>query len=311
MRRILVTAVSGDIGNGILKILQETEAELYGCDVNRYAAGMDKVKQFFVVPPAVEENYIQTLLEICENNNIRYLIPVNEREVEVISERRELFERQGIYLIMQSREMLDICLDKYRCMEFLRENNILVPDTWLATEKRSVTERCILKPRKSNGSKDIRIMETGETLKEEEKREQNLMQIFVPGEREYTVGIFSDGKISNIISFKRKLKNGYSDYVELTELSEINEIAKKIRTVFDLHGYINVQMKEWQGKYYIFEINPRISGTVYFRHMLEYKDVLWWLDYVDKKEVPQYQCPYEHAVGLRELKEKFVEMRRK
>lgn len=41
MRKILVTAVSGDIANGILKILQEQDAELYGCDVNSIAAGMD------------------------------------------------------------------------------------------------------------------------------------------------------------------------------------------------------------------------------------------------------------------------------
>ncbi len=38
MRRILVTAISGDIGNGILKILKENGETGFGCDVNAYAA---------------------------------------------------------------------------------------------------------------------------------------------------------------------------------------------------------------------------------------------------------------------------------
>ena len=41
LRRILITAISGDIANGILKILSEDDSnELYGCDVNEIAIGM-------------------------------------------------------------------------------------------------------------------------------------------------------------------------------------------------------------------------------------------------------------------------------
>ena len=42
-----MTAISGDIGNGVLKILKDTGDELYGCDVNRIAVGMDLVKVFW------------------------------------------------------------------------------------------------------------------------------------------------------------------------------------------------------------------------------------------------------------------------
>lgn len=311
MRRILVTAISGDIGNGILKILQETKDEIYGCDVNQYAAGMDKVKEFFVVPFADEENYISSLMEICKKKSIQYLIPVNEREIEVISGQRDIFNQQGVSLILQSEQLLEICLDKYYCMKYLQSNHILVPDTWLASESRNIQKRCILKPRKSNGSKNIKIIESNEDFSKEDKTETYLVQEFIHGEKEYTVGIFSDGKKTNIISFKRKLKNGYSDLVELTECPEIIEIGQRIQQLFHMCGFINVQMKELDGRYYIFEINPRISGTVYFRHMLEYCDVLWWLDLLDRKEIPLYECKYEIAVGMRELKEKFVKRQKK
>lgn len=308
MRRILVTAISGDIGNGILKILQELNCEVFGCDVNQYAAGMDKVEEFYRVPFASDEGYTARILEICIKGNIQYVIPVNERELEVLSRKRTIFEDKKIHLVMQENEILELCLDKLKTMEFLEKQKILTPYTCIAAEGLKKGKKCIVKPRKSNGSKDIKIYEPDEVLPMEKKNQDNIIQEYVPGDHEYTVGIFSDGKVCNIISFRRKLKNGYSDFVELVEIKEINEIAYKISSIFDLHGFINVQMREWEGKYYIIEINPRISGTVYFRHMLGYCDVLWWLDYIDGKEIFPYICNYERAVGLRELCEKYIEI---
>ena len=55
LRRILVTAISGDIANGILKILFEDKSnELYGCDVNEFAIGMIYVKQFWKCRYAID-----------------------------------------------------------------------------------------------------------------------------------------------------------------------------------------------------------------------------------------------------------------
>lgn len=308
MRKILVTAISGDIGNGVLKILQGVKCEAYGCDVNQYAAGMDKVKDFYKVPLASDENYIAQILEICKKRKIQYIIPTNERELEALSQNRSVFEKEKIHLVMQKNKVLELCLDKLKTMKFLESQEILTPCTCIATEELKMGKKVIVKPRKSNGSKNIRIYEPEEALPIEKQNENYIIQEYVPGDQEYTIGIFSDGKICNRIIFKRKLKNGYSDFVELIENKEIDEIAYKISSVFHLYGFINVQMREWEGKHYIIEINPRISGTVYFRHMLGYCDVLWWLDCMDGKDILPYVCNYEKAIGLRELCEKYVEI---
>ena len=65
MRRILVTAISGDVANGILKILSETEDEIYGCDVNDYPVGMDKTKAYWKSDYAVSNCYVNNLLKKC------------------------------------------------------------------------------------------------------------------------------------------------------------------------------------------------------------------------------------------------------
>ncbi len=305
MRRILVTAISGDIGNGILKILGEQECHLYGCDVNDIAVGMDKVEYFWKAKYAADEGYIEELLEKCEELQVTHLIPVNEREIEVISKERTRFEDKGIKILILDNSILECCLDKYETAVFLKKNGVEVPATFLSEEaivdKR---KKYICKPRRSNGSKNI-FTYIPETEKADVSDEY-VIQEYIDSEEEYTIGVFRAGDITNTISFKRELKNGYSYLVELSNDVHLKEIAERAAGLLDLEGYMNIQLRKSGEKYYIFEINPRISGTVRFRHMLGFSDVLWWLDMLDNKAVEKYTCGYNKAVGIRELNEKYL-----
>ena len=131
-------------------------------------------------------------------------------------------------------------------------------------------------------------------------------QAYIDSDDEYTVGVFRDGDVLNTIAFRRQLKNGYSNLVELVHDEELDRIAAECARLFDLTGYINIQLRKKDGRYFIFEINPRISGTVRFRSMLGFNDVLWWLDLLDGKHTEPYTCPYRTAVGIRELNEKML-----
>lgn len=305
MRRILVTAISGDIGNGILRILEGQECHLFGCDVNDIAVGMDKVEYFWKAKYAADEGYIEELLEKCEELQVTHLIPVNEREIEAVSREKARFLEKGIKILILDDKILELCLDKYKTAELLTENGFDVPETFL-TEEDIVDKRkrYICKPRKSNGSKNIftYIPETEQA----DISDEYVIQEYIDSEEEYTVGVFRAGDITNTISFKRELKNGYSYLVELSNKVQLKEIAERAAGLLDLEGYMNIQLRKSGDKYYIFEINPRISGTVRFRHMLGFSDVLWWLDILDGKKVENYVCSYNKAVGIRELNEKYL-----
>lgn len=309
MRRILVTAISGDIGNGILKILREDEnCILFGCDVNEIAVGMDKVEAFWQTRYAVEEGYVNDLLEKCRLYHITHLIPVNEREIEVIGKARKRFEVLQIKLVIQEESLLEICLDKYKTAMFLSKHGFDVPATYLHMDDIKETDgKFICKPRKSNGSKDIFVFQKGADLSGK-KTDDCIFQEYIDSEEEYTIGVFRHKEVSNIIAFKRELKNGYSNKVELSEDRNLYELALRLALLFDLEGYLNIQLRKADGQYFIFEINPRISGTVRFRHMLGFQDVLWWLDALDGKETETYTCAYHRAIGIRELNEKFLIM---
>ena len=309
MRRILVTAISGDIGNGILKILKENkDIHIFGCDVNEIAVGMDLVEEFWQSKYAVEDGYIEELLEKCKKYEITHLIPVNEREIEVIGKERFRFEKNHIKLVLQSENILEICLDKYITAKFLSQNGFDVPMTYISkNEIPDIKKTYICKPRKSNGSKNIFVFYPDENKEIDDKKQENLVfQEYIECDDEYTIGVFKYKDVINTIAFKRKLKNGYSNQVDLSHDEKLVQIAKKIAEIMQLEGYINIQLRKQKNRYYIFEINPRISGTVRFRHMLGYTDVLWWLDVLDSKSVELYRCPYKKALGIRELNEKYL-----
>lgn len=298
MRRILVTAISGNIGNGILKILkEEKETTLFGCDCNSLAAGMDLVSKFWQCPLAVDKNYIPFLLEKCRQYNITHLIPVNEREIEIIGQNRTLFEKNHVKLVIQSSHVLEICLDKAKTMLYLEKMGLHVPKTL-------TNIRYICKPLKSNGSKNI--IQNSIVEQSHLQNENYLIQEYIEGEGEFTVGIFKNENIENIIAFRRVLKDGYSYQVELVKDNLLFDIAHRVAEVLDLSGYINIQLILKDGTYYIFEINPRISGTVRFRDSLGFRDVIWWLDLLDGNPIAKYECPYNKAIGIRELNEKFL-----
>ena len=85
---VLVTAISGDIANGILKILQNYDKvdNLYGTDIYDYPVGLNKVDKFYkIIPCAEREQYIIDLLAICDECKIDLLIPTNEKEIVIVS----------------------------------------------------------------------------------------------------------------------------------------------------------------------------------------------------------------------------------
>ena len=302
-RRVLVTAISGDIANGILHIIRDYGADfIVGTDINEYAVGMDQVDVFHQCRLAVEEGYVDEIVALCRQYRITHLIPVNEREIEVLSQGREKFAEMNVKMVVQTPKVLSVCLDKLLTVQSLEAAGVDVPAImdWRTGAVSRFGEGYIIKLRKSNGSRGIRRVDAvGECA------EGEIIQEYVPGD-EYTVGMFSDGTVTNVIKFKRQLKNGMSYLVELSHDESIEATARTVAQALDLRGYVNVQLRKFNGRNYVFEVNPRISGTVRFRHMLGFCDVLWWLDYLDGISVPAYADVYERAIGIRELQDKYL-----
>ena len=313
---VLVTAISGDVGNSILKCLARDPylQNLYGCDIFRYPCGINKVKGFFqVVPCANTKVYLRQILEIIDQCEINLIVPANEQEIQVFDRYREVFLSHGIQVLLHRREIYDWFSDKYKTAELLKNLGLpFIETSYTETVDRDIQFPAVIKDVFSCGSKDIHIVNNwNEFARYSRNTRDQIVQKYVGSpEEEYTVPVFSNGKKDDIVCFpfRRTLsKAGYTNFLEPVDednRKRIEEICRKISAFIRLEGAVDFQMRRENGEFYIFECNPRLSGTVNFRAQLGFEDAVWWTHLaMGEMEEVQFAMPEKRFVGIRELDE--------
>ena len=308
MKRVFITAIGGDIGYGIIKSLKSGIQDLYiiGCDIRKYNYSLDLVDEFYISPDfGNEKKWMKFVKNVLRDKNVDYFWPVTESEIKIVDKNRESFSDYTV--VINESNVLNIALDKGKTAEFLIKAGILTPPTWRNIHSCDNRYPMIVKETFGCGSHSVCIVNSHEELVDKFNHMDNpIIQKYIgESDEEYTMAVFSDGKVVNSIAFKRTLGfGGMSRFVELAHDSVIEQIAKNISDLFNLRGSINVQLRKVETKYYVFEINPRISSTIGFRLHLGFNDVVWWIDMLEGNKVEQYIAPPQKVYGIRNVEEK-------
>jgi len=283
---ILLTAVGGDLSCSILKCLKESGLllKVIGTDVNLNIAGKWLVDKFIISPDAVnEDEYKKFISDIYKEEEISIIIPASETEVMFFQSHRDYFEYKNIKVLIVNPQAYDAFADKYKTTISLNEFGIRTPVTYLFQEfRKELQYPFILKSRTGSGSNSVEIIHNDDEYEFYKKRTKDpIVQEFLDSDEEFTTAIYSDGNTVEVFSFKRVLGPGgmtfKADIVEENALLEIsNIIAKKV----SLKGLINMQTKKLSGAFLPFEINLRLSSTVYMRHHFGFCDAVWWVNNV-------------------------------
>lgn len=279
--KILVTGCGGDIGLAIGKILKDTKSSvsIIGCDITADHAGKYIFDQCCIVDKADSENYMKTLLDIIEKEKVDVVIPTSEQELRLLCEKK-FFGMNNLFLAPNLRAM-EIGFDKLATAEMLKTAELPYPKTKIITCSMPDKFPCIVKSRAGCGSKDVIVVEDHEAFEAIKRTRPNdiWQEYLLPEDQEYTCGVYraSDNDIRTII-MKRKLKGDCTGSGIVVENNEINRVLHRIAEVLDLKGSINVQLRLTDHGPVVFEINPRFSSTVGFRHKMGFQDVIWALN---------------------------------
>lgn len=284
---ILITSVGGDIGCNIVNIIKEQKNDnicLIGTDINEYIFCHDEIDKFYIVDKAGSNNYVAQILNIIEKNSIDIIIPLSENEIFWFSNNYNLFINLKLKILINNKNILDTFLDKFKTSVTLTDILIQTPKTFLLNKfTDQLLFPIILKSRYSRLSKEIQIIQNQFQLDYfisfTEKQENYIIQEYIGTvEEEYTTCIYRSKDKTEIISFKRRLTAGMTSFAQIVNENVLNIYAKKIAEFFDLEGSLNIQSRKFEDKFYIFEINPRFSSTVYIRDKFNFQDVLWWIN---------------------------------
>ncbi|MDQ1351749.1 MAG: ATP-grasp protein [Acidobacteriota bacterium] len=318
-RRILVTAVGGDLGQSVIKCLRDSNPIpfIVGCDMNPYAGGRDDVDIFLQAPPVKEtENYRDFLLETIKQRQIDYVFPLSDVEILFYNEHRQWFHDCSALFAVCESHIIDTFMDKFKTAAFFKDNGFLYPMTYLPGEySGELGFPLILKRNRGSGSQELFKVEDVDALFFYLRRNSGMIvQEYLRQkdgkDNEYTSGLFSDGQTPqtvHTITFRRFLApGGFSQQVELIPAGPAVEFAESLGRALHFKGSLNVQFRLTDRGCVAFEINPRFSSTVYFRHCFGFKDVLWTMDLFERKAI-HYTPVFKKGVGVRKFGEVIFE----
>ncbi len=340
---VLVTGVGGaSVVEQLIKALRlaDTAYYIHGADTVQSSKGLFEVDTPHIVPLAREAEYLNRIKEICHEQSIRAVFPGSEAELKVLAQAHEWFRKHNILLAVNPLSVLEICLDKYKTAEFLAQNGFLSPISYTVASLQSIEHLdnfpYIIKPSiGGGGSANVFVAQTKNELHVYvsfllDNYAECLVQEYVgTPEEEYTVGILHDmnGNFINSIGLRRTILRGLNNRIRVAnktgreELGRIlavssgisqgyidtypivTEVCERIAQALGATGAINIQCRIHQGKVFIFEINPRFSGTTSLRAMVGYNepDVLIRTHLLDERVAQRFSFRSCHIVrGLAE-----------
>ena len=343
---VMITGVGGGgVGEQILKCLRMSTLKynIIGCDMNRNSKGLSAVDKAYLVPPANDSRYIDSILKICKENNIQVLFHGSEPEMKILSRNRQIFTDNDIYIPLNSEHVIETCMNKYLTMQFLKENGFAIQKYWEISEKKDLEKvdifPVVLKPSVGGGgSVNTFIAQDKEELLLFGKYllgiyDQFLAQEYVGNvNSEYTVGVIhgEGGNYINSIAVKKNILSGLSNKMrvanrtnrselgnmlaissgvsqgEIGRFEEVTEPCRKIAEKLKCTAAVNIQCRIHNNQMYVFEINPRISGTSSLRAMVGYNepDILIRQHILGEKIEPDFS--YRSGYIARGLSESYI-----
>lgn len=292
--KVLVTGCGGDIGQSIGKILNGCDfiEKLIGTDISDKNASIFIYNTFTKGIPCSNPAYLATLKKMVEENEIDVVIPVSEPELRFFSKNKIERKIGNASILTVSQMAMEVGFDKLSTAIFLKEQGLPYPETRdLDLIESAGNLPVILKSRTGSGSSKVYVVHDEEEFYFIKKRNKGFIaqDYLDEGEGEYTCGLFrSKAGIARTIIFKRELLGGFSGYGEVINNEAINSLLTKIADGLNLVGSINVQLRLNNKGPIVFEINPRFSSTVLFRHMFGFEDLIWSLNDLVNMPLPEY-----------------------
>ncbi len=250
MINILITESGGPAAIGLIKSIRQSNigVSIISTDADELSAGNHLSDHYYKVPLANQTNYIDEILKIVKKHKINLILPTGEHDLLKISKNKHKFENQGCLLFISNPDSIEICQNKFRFYESLKNKSIPLPLT--------INQPVIIKPNKGSGSRGIKII----NLKNQ------ILQEYLPG-KEYTVDVFCDNNsniINHIIRERVAIKSGISVKGKIIHDSTIHSIVKKLVDILNLKGPLCIQFKENSlGEPILIECNPRLGGGTY------------------------------------------------
>lgn len=251
----------------LIKAFQDAKqpVELICADSDSLAPSFKEANRFQVLPLFSDSHCLQSLLEICKAEKVSALVPLTNKAIEFMADHRNELRVDGRRLWIPQNTAIEICHDKWKLFEFLKNEGFDTPSTFLPGKIES-SFPLIAKPRRGEGSKDVFVLENSEDLKFYMKKcPQHVFQKRIDGQ-EFSVDAFFDQQGSPRLIVPRERLEVRGGEVMVSRINMDAGIIDKVTALgarLGLTGPCTIQGIQ-DDKFYFTDVNLRFgSGFVH------------------------------------------------
>jgi carbamoyl-phosphate synthase large subunit len=278
---VLVTAVGGIIGEGIMKCLRLANTKrgpvsyrILAADADPRAAGLYRADEGLLVPSASAPGYADALARVAKENRVAAIFVGADEELAVVSSASdEILRKSGAVVISNKPETIAIGSDKWNTYQFMKKQGLPRAESSLpAGRGRFVKEfgyPVVVKPREGHGSEQFYVVRSDDEIDyaigaiRRRGWRPMLQEYLSEDDNEFTTGVTvgKEKKVMSSISMRRTLKGGQTYKAFIDDFPKVRKAAEQVALRLGGAGPINVQARMAKGQPRAFEINPRFSAS--------------------------------------------------
>lgn len=244
-------------------------------DLTALASGFHAAEEGFLAPLFTSDDFIPKMIELCQRQDIRLLIPTVDPELSLYADHLEDFANVGTTIAISKPETIKIGGDKIRTHQWLAENNFPTPrQTTIEDVLANPNDwpmPLIVKPAIGSSSVGIARIKQIDDLRNVQRYGQMIVETIAQGD-EYTVDVYIDRQGKPRCSVPRlrlETRGGEVSKGIAVRNRKIQDVAEQICDKLPgAYGVFNVQMfvHRETGEIQVTEFNPRFGGGFPLAH---------------------------------------------
>jgi carbamoyl-phosphate synthase large subunit len=241
-------------------------AKVYTTDLNPQMAPAGHISDgCFAVPRVTANGYLDKLLKICLEYNVRIVVPTIDTELLILAKAKQLFADKGIVIAVSAEEFIGVCRDKRLTSEFFASHSVKVPEP---RDKYDPIFPMFAKPYDGSLSCNLHIINKKEDLTEEILNDPKLIFMELIDKKifkEYTIDMYygADNCVKAIVPRERiEIRAGEINKGRTCKTWLVDYLKDRLYKLDGVIGVICVQLfvNDSTHDVYAIEINPRFGG---------------------------------------------------
>jgi len=294
---------------------------VHGADIDPSAYGLSdsRFEKTHIIKNKDDNGYCQNLITICKHEKIDFIAPGAEATNRILCRNQDMFKNNNIFPLVNSQTVFDVCSNKVKCNNFLASNGLPSVESIFVSKDSKLDSfakfPCVVKPSSDSGGSNMVFL--AENLQEAQffvsylaaRGLEACVQEYIVSTEEFTVGVLSapDGTVISSIALRRNLNSklsrslSYGNRVLSSGWSQgrieafpfICKQAEEIASALGSTWALNIQGRVRNSEFIPFEINPRHSGTSYFRALSGVNEIIIGLEYLKSNNIKAIQSRTE------------------